>query len=180
MIVLAPIFLLSASLEYTLEARIAGFYSSSNTFRKIYGNWNPSYEIEARAGLDCSPIEGWVNIDYTYASGSAIGFHARTKIYMTNYSLGLRYNYSLCDQYLLYIGAGPNFASVRLKNNSVIDKERINKNAVGGVFKMGVNYFVTDTLFLDAFVDYLVQPIKFEHRKEVGGFKTGIGLGLKF
>jgi hypothetical protein len=69
---------------------------------------------------------------------------------------------------------------VHLKNKSQCTHQTVSKWAVGGVLKTGIYYTVCERIFIDFFVDYLYQPVSFHHRVDVGGFKTGVGVGVKF
>lgn len=175
-----PFLPLAADWETSLEARYATFYHTSPLFRKIYGNINHSYEVEAAIRTDNCPVSGWFNIDYSAPNGRAIGFDAKTSIQTYNYSLGLSVSYPLCEKVICYTGAGPNFSTTILRNKSPITNEKIFKYSTGAVFKLGIHYFFTDRLFLDIFTDYLLQSVKYEKRVDIGGFKFGIGVGIKF
>ena len=69
---------------------------------------------------------------------------------------------------------------VQVKNRSCCLHEKRSELLLGGVLKSGINYDITCRLFLDLFVDYAYQPSRFPSRVELGGLKTGVGLGFKF
>lgn len=165
--------------EVNVEIRGAAFFHSSERFREIYGNVGASYQIEASTPL-CNCWDGWVNLDWSSDHDKSKRCDASTRVSITNFSFGIKYPYQFCERYIAYIGIGPSISRVRLKNKSQCEHERISKLAIGGVLKTGIYYFITCNLFVDLFVDYLYQPIHFEKRVDIGGVKTGIGVGAQF
>ena len=88
--------------------------------------------------------------------------------------------YQLCEQFIPYIGIGPSFSRIWLKNKPRCSHDTISKWAVGGVLKTGVYYCINRYVFMDIFVDYLYQPVHFEKHVDIGGVKVGLGIGAKF
>jgi hypothetical protein len=41
-------------------------------------------------------------------------------------------------------------------------------------------FFINRNVFIDVFADYLYQPVNFETHVDIGGFKIGAGMGIKF
>lgn len=172
---------LLAKIENSLEIRTAAFFHSSDRFREIYGNVSGSYQLEVSTKWRaCNCYETWVNFDWFSKEGQSDGFEDPTKANIANLSFGIKISSPFCEKFTPYIGLGPSFSRIWLKNESRCHDERVSKVAVGVVFKSGINYFVTRCVFIDLFVDYLYQPVHFEQQVDIGGFKTGAGLGFKF
>lgn len=165
--------------EMSLELRSAAFFHSSNRFRSIYGNIGGSYQLEASARL-CDRLYGWGNLDWSPKHGKSDGFNDPTRINIGNISVGIKFPYRFCEKFTAYIGVGPSLAKLWLKNKSQFGHETVSKWAVGGVLKSGVTYFINRRIFIDLFLDYLYQPVHFETHVDIGGIKTGLGLGYRF
>lgn len=172
----SPLF---AEFQSSVEIRSAAFFHSSERFRKIYGNAGASYQIEASTRL-CSCLDGWANFDWFSRHGRSGGFCDPARASIANVSFGIKAPYQFCDQWMVYIGVGPSLSRIWLKSKSQCSHESVSKLALGGVLKTGVNYCIFRNIFMDVFVDYLYQPVHFKTHVDIGGFKTGAGLGVKF
>lgn len=171
-----PVF---AEFQSSLEVRSAAFFHGSDRFREIYGNVGVSYQLEASTKL-YDYLDGWANLDRFSREGKSEGFNDPTKIRITNISLGIKLPYQFGEKFIAYIGLGPSLSKIWFKNKSQCCHETVTKWAIGGVLKTGVYYFISERLFIDLFVDYLSQPVHFETRFNIGGFKTGAGVGFTF
>ena len=155
------------------------FFHSSKRFREIYGNVGACYQLEASTKLN-NCFDAWANFDWFSKQGRSDGFNDPTRVSIANVSLGIRFPYQFCEQFTTYIGIGPSFSKIMLKNKSQCCHENVSKLAIGGVLKTGFYYFINRHIFIDVFVDYLYQPVNFETHVDMGGIKTGIGVGVKF
>jgi hypothetical protein len=165
--------------ETSLEIRSAAFFHSSHRFREIYANISGSYQLEASIKFnDC--FASWANFDWFAKRGKSEGLHDPTRVNIANISFGIKFPYQFCEQFTAYVGIGPSFSIIWLKNKSQCGHERPSKLAVGGILKTGVSYFISSCVFIDLFIDYLYQPVHFERHVDIGGIKTGAGLGFKF
>lgn len=163
--------------DFKIEARCAAFFPSSKRLKEIYGNVGPCYQIETSFRCGCWDI--WENVDWFSKHGNPKGCHGSTRMSIVNYSLGIKYPYSFCECISVYAGIGPSLGKIWIKNKTYCSREKKSKVAIGGVIKTGVYYSITRNLFLDLFVDYLYQPVSFKKRVDIGGLKTGVGIGLK-
>lgn len=162
-----------------VEIRSGAFFHSSKRFREIYGNVGGSYQLEASTRL-CNCWNGWANLDWFSDHGKSKECKVKTNVNVASLSFGLKYPYQFCERYIAYVGIGPCISKIWLKNRSQFEHEKVSKSAVGGVLKTGICYFITCSIFLDVFVDYLYQPVHFEKRVDIGGIKAGIGVGSRF
>ncbi|HEV8051792.1 MAG TPA: hypothetical protein VGP47_04795 [Parachlamydiaceae bacterium] len=192
-----PVFLLILlnfsllSAESSVEIRADAFIHSSKLFRKIYGDVGTSYGIEASTPLvNC--FDGWVNFDWFTKNGRSHVDKSEgngnseacrgntTKVRIANFSFGLKFPYEFCGSFSPYVGIGSSLSRINIKNKSFCCHNKSSKVAFGGVVKLGIYWRFFECMFLDVFVDYLYQPIKFHKRVDVGGLKTGAGLGISF
>lgn len=169
----------SHDLKNSIQIRADAFFPSSHRFREIYGSVGPSYEVQASRKIN-SFIDGWVNFDWFYKSGHGKGCHTKTHINVANGSFGINFVYQFSKPVGIYLGLGPTFGGVWLKNESHCGHERVSKFAFGGVVKSGFTFSLSKHFFLDLFADYFYERVHFEHHVNIGGFRTGLGLGYKF
>lgn len=160
--------------DISVELRSALFIPSSERFRAIYGNFGRCQELQI------SNQNVWINFDWFSKNGKSIGLGDPTHIRIANVSLGWKFSRPLSKELITYFGLGESLGAIRLKNQSQCDNEDLTKAAFGIVAKSGIYFFFNRSLFMDAFVDYLFQPVRFETRVNVGGLKIGIGLGVRF
>ena len=171
-------FSLSAELQSKIEIRSDAFFPSSHLFRKLYGNVGGNYQVEGTAKIkDC--LDAWANFDcfWKHGKGNRSGkTHAR----ISNVGLGVKLLCPVFECFDVYIGLGATLAKMTLKNESRCVKARKSKLVVGGVLKSGIYIFVSRQVFIDLFADYVYQPIHYEKHANIGGFKTGAGIGIRF
>ena len=163
-----------------VEFRTAAFFPSSKLYRNIYGNTNLDIQLQASTRFLCQ-FETFGNLAWLSKHGQSIGFKDPTRIDILNCSLGINYLYDWNCKTTLYAGAGFCGARVWVKNKLHFDgHHKESKSIVGGVAKAGVYYSFTDYLFVDLFVDYVYLPSHFKTHAQLGGVKTGAGIGLMF
>lgn len=171
---------LSAERESSLEIRSAAFFHSSELFKKIYGNRGTSYQLEASNKIHLYGADQWANFDWFSKHGRSDGENDPTRVNIATISIGLKYSYQLFEQLQPYMGLGISLASIEVKNKGECHHTSQSKLSVGGILKTGIYYFVTERVFIDLYADYLYQPIHFEKHIDIGGLKTGVGLGVQF
>ena len=179
LLLMSSSFWLFAEYENTVELRSAAFIPTDNLFRDIYGNAGASYQLEASSAV-YEGLDVWGNLDLFSKPGRSVGLGNSTEILIANTSVGIKVPFQFSEKISPYIGIGISLGRVWLKNNSFCGEDKASKFAVGGVLKTGINYFFMENVFLDVFIDYLYQPVHFETDIDIGGLKTGIGLGIQF
>lgn len=182
LLVLCKLIPMAAGAQLTVEVRSAAVFQTSKHFREHYGSVLPSYQIELRTTPCFYPCwENWANYDYSTKKHQVRHCcDGKSKIEIHNFSLGVDYVFNSCGNFDFYVGLGPALAVVKLKNHSCFFKKKKVNNPFGVVVKTGMRYYFFSRLFLDIFVDYLYQPVNYHHRVDLGGFKTGAGIGLQF
>lgn len=173
---------LIANIESSLEIRTAAFFHSSERFRNIYGNVSGSYQLETSTKWnECNCFETFANFDWFSKHGRSKGFKDKTRVNIANISVGIKFPYQLSQCFTAYVGIGPSFSRISIKNHGhCCNHQKVSKLAVGGLLKSGIYYFFNKCVFVDLFVDYLYQPVHFKRHVDIGGLKTGIGIGVKF
>lgn len=180
-------------IESTVEIRTAAFYHTSKDFRDIYGDFGPSYQIEFSVSCNCC-YAWWGNFSWFNKDGTSTGNncsnvvpncdcsgHPSTRVNIANISFGIKFPYCICERLVGYVGIGPVLGNIWLKNyitRSYVEKT--SKLALGVIGKLGVDYYLTQCLFVDLFVDYLYQPVHFDKQVDIGGIQAGVGLGFSF
>lgn len=163
----------------SLAFRSAAFIHTSDYFSDIYGAVEACYEVEASTRL-YRHIDGWANFDWSCKHGKSNGFDNPTRVAIGNMSLGIKRLYYWPKGFAAYIGIGPSFSRVWVKNECLCSgSEYVSKFSFGGILKTGINLSINNRLFVDLFVDYLYQPVHFHITSDVSGFKTGIGIGIR-
>lgn len=160
-----------------LKVRAAAFVPSSQLFRTIYGKVSASMQLEATTQV-CDCVDFWANLDFFAKHGKSVGLRQKTKIKIATFSTGVKLigNKDRCLQ--TYLGIGPSFAGVWLKNCSTCPGcTHAEAVSPGVVFKFGCSRTIYGCGLLDLFADYTYQPAHFNRWKNVGGLKFGIGLG---
>jgi hypothetical protein len=158
--------------------RSDAFFATSERFRNIYGDVSFSYQVEASTRL--ATFDGWLNFDFLSKHGKSEGFHNPTKVYLNTLSFGVKFPYTFSEAFTFYFGVGPTFSNVSLNNGSECSKEKVSKWSYGGVIKSGLYLPIHRALFLDLFLDYTYQPVNFQTAVDVGGLRTGLGVGVIF
>jgi len=167
------------NIDSSLKFRVAAFWPSSGRFRKIYGRSMASYQIEGAATL-LKCYQTWINIDWINKKGHSYRLHYSTRINITNISFGLSYVYQFKDDFNVYLGLGPSNGYIDIHNRVTKQHKHECKSTWGLVVKSGVIYNINCHIFVEAFLDYLYQPTRFRRNVDVGGLKSGIGVGTNF
>lgn len=176
--VLALFFSVVEAYEGSLQVRAATFFPMAQVVKETYQTVIPDFQVEA--GLRyANNYELWTNLDWLGVSKHE-GSCCKSRCEITQASFGLKYYTHLSDETELYLGVGPSFGKTCLYNQAFDFSEKKSKFAVGAVFKSGLRHYFYSNLFFDFFIDYLYQPVHLRKTVDVGGLKTGLGLGFAF
>ena len=192
--------------DWTMEVRGAYYYLPSGPVKKVYThNWI-DYEVEVAKRVHPF-VEVWGGVAWASRHGhteknyDSYGtfFKDSTRIFVLPVSLGLKAIYPLFPYVDVYVGAGVSYSFLKIKNfckerysywglSHSPFKKAIYKNEFGGVFKAGFQVTLSDSTFLDFFVDYYAQTFRLSHKDDVrdvfkrsidcSGFKFGAGFGV--
>ena len=169
---------LHADRGLSVEGRVSAFFPLSQCFRDAYGDVGACYGIEVSKTF-CKSYDAWVDADYftkeRYQDGCC-----SSEVDIVNTSIGARYRFGWTPCLTSYVGIGPGLSWLYFKNKSCCDEGSHTKLVAGLVVKTGIFYQFYKCYFVDLFVDYSYLPVKFESTIDIGGFKTGLGLGMRF
>lgn len=165
------------------KLRAAYFYPTEKLFREIYTDNLCEYQLEVSKDL-WGPTVAWLNVGWFSKQGRSIGLNEKTRISLLPVSFGASYRFFLTSYMNIYLGAGVSYVYVQIKDDSDFVQKNNNKGSWGGVLKTGMQYYFTPCFFGDVFADYQYNHVKYSghnrHNAEVGGYKIGVGLGVRF
>lgn len=194
--------------DWTLEVRGAYYYVPSKPLKHVYTSDWIDYQVETAkrvhnfvevwGGVSWASKQGHTSRTYGYYSDL---FRDQTKIFVLPVSLGLKLIYPILPCVDVYVGGGVCYSFLKIKNfckehysylglSHSPFRKAIYKNEVGGIFKIGFQFAMSDSTFLDFFADYYTQRFHLSHktdRRDVfsrnvdcSGFKFGAGFGVYF
>jgi len=102
-------FLQLEAYEGSFEIRSSAFYHSSERLREIYGDFGPTFGLEATKKLN-SNYEAWIDFDASYVDSSS-GCCCKTNMSLLNASFGINYVFHFNSRFESYIGIGPSFTN---------------------------------------------------------------------
>lgn len=163
-----------AEATFSGELRGAATFPTNNKFRHIFGDVIPSYQIEL--GWTFWKTYGlFLNVDELYRKGS-LDHCGKSSLNILTASFGPKYIYPLNTNTDLYTGIGVSVAWSQIDNKKAT---KAYNTSVGFCLKNGAYYYFSEQFFLDLFVDYGYQPA-FRNHINIGGFKTGVGVGYLY
>lgn len=172
----------STKKNYRWEAKIRGgaFIPRSHLFRDIYGTALGTFDGEAAASIH-RYLQAWININFALAHGNSLGFCNPTKLWIVNSSLGLKAPFDINNWLTVYLGFGPTFGAIRIKDESQFSGcSSSTKSSIGFVAKSGINFTFCTRWFVDTFADYVYQKADFQKSVNASGLRVGAGIGVKF
>jgi outer membrane protein len=194
--------------DWTLQVRGAYYQPNSKALRKVYTNHWLDYQVETAKRLD-NFCEMWAGVCWASKRGhtrSAFNyedhlFKDKTKIFVLPLSLGFKFIYPILPFIDVYVGGGVCYSFLKIRNcckeydsdrsfSHFHFKKAIYQNDVGAVIKLGFQWAMSDSTFLDFFADYYGQTFRlshkdnhhnvFKHYVDCSGFKFGAGFGVYF
>lgn len=196
--------------DWTLAVRGAFYQPSSKKLREVFSSTLLDYQVivAKRVHPFC---EIWAEMDWAVKRGRGethgydyygydYGFRDRTRLSLLPISLGAKFIYPVLPFVDVYAGAGVCYSFLRIKNTCREDyydwgysrspfKKEIYKYGFGGLFKLGFQVALCESVFLDFFADYYLQKFDFsrhDHRSlfkrdlDCSGWKFGAGFGVYF
>jgi outer membrane protein len=168
------------NVEWEAKIRGAAFIPRSSLVREIYGTAIGSFDGEF-AGQFHTYLQAWININFALAHGYSLGFCNTTKLWIVNSSLGLKTPFDINDWFRVYLGLGPTFGAIRIKDESQFSGcTSSTKSSIGFVAKSGMDFYFCERWFVDIFADYVYQKADFEKDVNASGLRVGAGLGIMF
>lgn len=160
------------------EVRGAYFYPSSEKERKIWNSHHYDFEVE----IDKDLWAGWQlfgNLSWIHLHGKSHYHKEDSRLILHPLSLGIKYFFPVnrCVDY--YIGAGPNYTWMREHRRIHHSKIDTRRQRFGATLKTGFCVHFAEIFFVDIFADYLFIPMDIKKIYDVGGFRTGVGIGFQ-
>jgi hypothetical protein len=164
----------------TVQARAGYFYFANHAAREIYHTGTPDVEIEGSLSIN-RRFTPWMNINYVWKEGRSEALSDKTELKMGTLSLGVKRYF----ERKFYLGLGLSAAYLHLEDDSPYLPKTTRRWGAGVVGKSGWLIQLNKCLFLDLFFDYYYQPMHARsslstHHVDVGGFRTGGGIGSRF
>ncbi len=189
------------SYQFYAEAKVGYYRFDDSTLRLIFGDGGPGYQAELGA-IFCGCFGIALNAEYFCDSGRAFIKETEstrfaidrtnvyktheTKVQLTSFALVPKWFFHLNQCFHPYIGAGPRFFFLDIKNRSPYVERHVNKFQTGGSFTGGAHIQV-GCFFLDPFIDYSLVKMSFSKKKSstrqdrnFSHLLVGIGFGVDF
>lgn len=178
-IILLFLFNLLCAENISIQFRVGHFRPSSHLFRNIYHNGGIEYEGELN--YEYVPNNTlWLNINSFERKGVTEN-DEETKIQLHPVSGGIKQLIPFSSYMNFYIGLGSCCTFMQVKGKSLFLDEREHKHSWGFVGKSGIMLLLSKSFFVDLFADYYYTQITFdEQKRNLGGLRAGIGVGLLF
>lgn len=175
------------------EAKYAAFFPLNSEVREIYKKVLPDFELEFGAKF-CNNWQAWFDVGYVFTNGASDGCGNKTHLSLIPLSLGASYRFNLCDCLDFYIGAGPSYSFLRIKDHSEFVHENVSKNAWGAVVRSGVYYYYSECIYFEGFFDYNYVRFDFHNdhdsdtddlfverrNADLSCLKLGVAVGVTF
>lgn len=168
------------------EIKGAYFRPSSETFRDIYSTRGIyGFEVTGRIWHQWYLFGSG---DYFHTTGKSLNFHNRSTLTLVPCAVGVKYLFPV-RPVDFYLGAGIVGAYVHIDDHSPYVVQSNSKWTVGGIFKGGVVFNMTQHWFLDLFANYMLLNVDFSqhkhhrvyrHQADLSGTSIGLGLGYRF
>lgn len=172
--------------NWSLQGRVGYFLPASKLMREVYHNGGVEPEIEGAARV-YKELRAWANFNAFIRKGHSEGLHDPTTIQIYQLSTGLKYNLKILSFWDFYLGVGPSVAFVKITNHSPYVQQQVFRTAWGVVGKSGFIFRFCTHGFFDLFADYSYNRASAVHRAgvqshslNVGGLRTGLGIGMAF
>lgn len=167
----------------TTQARVGDYSPKSNTLSKIFHKGGLEFETETSLQVT-ENFSLWLNLNGFQKKGSSLGLENNMNLAIFPLSSGIKYHLTFAKCISFYVGGGVSYSFLYLHDNTPFIKQHTHQKVWGKVGKSGVLLFLTDKLFIDLFADYyLTKTSAFSKDlppQNIGGLRTGIGLGTSY
>lgn len=187
---LIPLFVsaaLVAECKPLFEAKAGYFFFTDSTLKKIYNDGGLDLQIS-----ESYPVWEWLHlygsVEYATRNGHSLGQHQKTTFQQVPLSFGLKPVFKITNRADYYFTLGPRYSFAWSRNSSSFVDHRVSGNGIGFFANTGLLFTFKTHLTVDLFGEYSHVPIHFHvakenvigHRKNVGGWTLGGGLGWSF
>ena len=168
------------------ELKAACFVPTCAKIRKIYSNTMGLYGLEL-SYQTWDWLYPWVSGSVLSQAGSSMGSGSHTRATVAPLGIGLKgiYHFKHAG---VYIGAGPLYSYLRIKDHSAFVLPTTSRWEWGGIGKVGVILFSNKAILLDIFADYSYMKFNFPQNSGIvirndvdfSGWSAGASLGLAY
>lgn len=171
--------------DVSIEFRAAKFYPSSKMVRNSYTHHLNSYDI-LLSKMIARDWDLYLSVGTMHTHGAFQNHKDKTWLNFHPFTLGVRRYFPVTTKIKFYAGLGATYARLRVKERDHHHERRSKKWTPGAVVTGGVQYKLTQQLFLDFFVDYQHDKFHFsrghdrvkKHRFNMNGCRLGLGVGF--
>ena len=171
----------------SLQARAGYFLFTKEANRKIFDTGSVDLELEYNWRF-FSHTSLFLNGNFTWDNGYTVGFKTPTTIYLPTFSFGLKQFFNFfTPQVQGYLGFGAVAAIPMTQDHSPYIPTDTVRFSPGILWKSGILFYLPVRWTLDLFFDYYLSPVGrridlpwLQQITDVGGFRTGLGLGVEF
>ncbi len=172
--------------DVLVEGKAAAFMPTGQTFKENFSTSGLfGFEITSKI---VGNVYAFGSFDFLNKSGNTQFFQTATKVYMSNFGIGLKYfipTESCCD---LYVGLGAQPTYLRTIDSSDVVTQH-SRWGWGGIAKIGAIINLPKSFFVDLFIDYSFVTINFTNtfnaplqsaNAVLNGAIFGLGFGYRF
>ncbi len=170
------------------EVKVGAFIPLGQTTQDIYGDALPLVAVE----FDCDwrdNLSLWLMTGAVHKKGRSLGLCYRTELTLVPIAFGLRYTQEFTECVHPYLGLGPQFTHLSVKNDILFVSVKNNKWLCGGLVKSGVFISLNDVAFVDIFADFSFlraygracsNPQVYANNASLNSLLLGVGFGVAF
>lgn len=179
-IIVLTVFLsgLASAFDIGAKLKLSYFRPFNEYFHEIYVH-GIMFGGELNIGI-FGPLEAWLGASYFSKEGELTVTGEKTKLQIIPIGGGIKYNFSIED-WIIYVGVGLNNYHYKEESETFGKTE---KNGLGFLGMIEAAKKITGGLFLSLHVEYSYCKMQPDdpvlEAFNIGGIKTGIGLGYKF
>jgi len=173
------------SKKFSLAIKPAYYWPQEKIYRDLYGS---GYKTLGEFCYNLyKSLNMFLEVGYFYKKKSVegIGGIFTSSVQQVPVSLGLNYSYKFKSKFLLYLKMSPNYVYTKTKVHIPNIETKTQKHSFGGTFGAGGKVNFDKNIFLEIFVNYLLNRKTITDHNQtfkvwLGGIQTGAGLGILF
>ncbi|MBP6870288.1 outer membrane beta-barrel protein [Candidatus Babeliales bacterium] len=176
----------AAEHDVLVEGKASAFMPTGDVFKEDFGTSGLfGFEITAKI---VGNVYGFGSFDFISKSGQTVFFESASKVYTSNFGLGLKYFIPTSETLDFYVGLGAQPTYLRTIDGSDVETEH-QRWGWGGIAKIGAIINLPGSFFVDLFIDYSFVKIDFttpfgapiqSADAILNGAIFGLGFGYRF
>ncbi len=165
------------------------FVPFSNKLRGIFNDVMPFVEVEGSYTF-LPNWEIWGGVGYISGKGGSLQCGQSTTIEVIPFTLGIKRFFPFTDRLDGFVGLGGLWSLYKNRDYSQSVHQHFSANTFGGVVTLGVQYHVSNKIFVRLFGEYMYQQFRFSkvypehftyrHNVDMSGTKIGCGVTYSF